>query len=100
MLCLRALEYGTRFQDGQSSFQDGYLSLNRALATATSKRTRTKLVAIPPRSLDLDLIKSIFHIQKWTVEQDAIEKSITFKTYRQFSACIMTTLKKPTPKFN
>lgn len=65
-----------------------------------SKGTHVYFFTFPPRNLDLDLIKSIFHIQKWTVQQDAIEKSINFKTYQQFSACIMTRLKKPTPKFH
>ena len=81
-------------QKGSKLFiQDGDPSQNSALARAAWRRTGAKLMAIPPRSPDLNPIENIFHLVKRMIQQDAIKKNITFETYEEFSERVMTTFK-------
>ena len=74
--------------------QDGDPSQNCALARAALKRVGAKLLAIPPRSPDLNPIENIFNIVKRILEADAIKKNISYETYEQFSARIVETFRK------
>ena len=87
-------------QKGSKLFiQDGDPSQNNALARAAWRRTGAKLMAIPPRSPDLNPIENIFHLVKRMLQQDAIKKNITFETYEEFSERVMTTFKNLNQNF-
>ena len=59
--------------------QDGYPSQNSALARAGLRRVGAKLLAIPPRSPDLNPIENIFHIVQRILEADAIKHMNNFQ---------------------
>ena len=91
-------EFQRMFRESQKAsklfIQDGDPSQNSALARAALKRVGAKLLAIPPRSPDLNPIENIFNIVKRILEADAIKKNISYETYEQFSERIVETFKK------
>ena len=51
-----------------------------------------KLLAIPPRSPDLNPIENVFHLIKKRVDRDALEQLITFDwSFLEFSKRVKTT---------
>ena len=90
-------EFQRMFRESQKAsklfIQDGDPSQNSAIARAAWKRAGAKLIAIPPRSPDLNPIENIFHIVKRILQVDAIKKNITFETYEQFSSRIVQTFR-------
>ena len=91
-------EFQRMFRESQKSsklfIQDGDPSQNSALARTALKKVGAKLLAIPPRSPDLNPIENIFHLVKKILDADAMKNNIRYETYEQFSARIVETFKE------
>ena len=73
--------------------QDGDPSQNSALARSAWFKIRAKLLAIPPRSPDVNPIENCFNIIKRILEEDAIKKNITYETFEEFLRRVAVTIK-------
>lgn len=73
--------------------QDGDPSQNSAPARAAWKRIGAKLISIPPRSPDINVIESLFHIVKVILREQALKRNITYETFAEFSLRVMNTIK-------
>ena len=81
-------EFQRMFRESQKAsklfIQDGDPSQNSAIACAAWKRAGAKLIAIPPRSPELNPIQNIFHIVKRILQVDAVKKTSHLKSMNNF----------------
>ena len=71
--------------------QDGDPSQNSLKARKAMELVGAKLLAIPPRSPDLNPIENVFHLIKKLVDRDALDKHITFESFEEFSKRVKST---------
>ena len=71
--------------------QDGDPSQNSLKARKAMELVGAKLLAIPPRSPDLNPIENVFHLIKKRVDRDALDKHITFESFEEFSKRVKST---------
>ena len=72
--------------------QDGDPSQNSAIARDAMKRIGVQVQSIPPRSPDVNPIENVFHLVDKKLRSDAIEKNITYESYKEFSAWVKSTM--------
>ena len=65
--------------------QDGDPSQNSKLAKVSMEKCGAKLLAIPPRSPDLNPIENIFNNVRTQLAEDAMQNNIENETFEQFS---------------
>lgn len=73
--------------------QDGDPSQNSALARKAMSKVGAELLAIPPRSPDINPIENIFHILKNTLDRDALQRNITRENFEEYSNRVVSTIK-------
>ena len=72
--------------------QDGDPSQNSAAAKTAMRSIRAKLLSIPARSPDLNLIENLFHLVKNQLNNDAIVQNIKKENFQEFSAQVQSTI--------
>ena len=77
---------------GNMFLQDGDPSQNSAIARDAMKRIGVQVQSIPPRSPDMNPIENVFHLVDKKLRSDAIEKNITYESYKEFSARVKSTM--------
>ena len=73
--------------------QDGDPSQNSSLARSAWREIGAQLTSLPPRSGDIHCIKSIFHIVKNNLRDDALKKNITYETFPAFCKRVEDTIR-------
>ena len=72
--------------------QDGDPRQNSAKARKAIASVGAKLLAIPPRSPDLNPIENVFHLVRKRLDIEAFEQKITHETFNQYTARVKNTL--------
>ena len=72
--------------------QDGDPSQNSAVVRRSLKQMNADLLAIPPRSPDINPIENLFHIVKNKLDQDALIQNIIRENYDAFSNRVRQTI--------
>ena len=78
--------------NGHLFVQDGDPSQNSKVAKIEMNKVNAVVMAIPPRSPDLNPIENVFHVVKKKLGNDAIDQKITHETFVQFSERVKDTL--------
>ena len=65
--------------------QDGDPRQNSAKARKAIASTGAKLLAIPPRSPDLNPIENVFHLVRKRLDIEVFEQKITHETFHQYT---------------
>jgi len=73
--------------------QDGDPSQNSAKAKTAMGRVNAQLLAIPPRSPDLNPIENLFKLVRDRLRRDALEIKISHEKYHEFSYRVIQTFK-------
>lgn len=79
-------------KEGKQWIQDGDPSQNSAKAKSALQDVGADLLAIPPRSPELNPIENVFAFVKKELKAQAIENNIEMETYEQFSLRVKATL--------
>ena len=56
------------------------------------KRIGVQIQSIPPGSPDMNPIENVFNLVDKKLRSDAIEKTITYESYKEFSARVKSTM--------
>ena len=72
--------------------QDGDPCQNSAIVRDAMKKIGVKVHSTPPRSPDINPIQNMFHLVDKKLHSDAIEKSITCESYKEFSARVKSAM--------
>ena len=72
--------------------QDGDPSQNSAAARDAMKKVHAQLLAIPPRSPDINPIENFFHVVSEKLRQDAILHQYTYESFATFQARVIRTM--------
>ena len=78
--------------DSKLWVQDGDTSQNSALARSAWLAVGAELLAIPPRSPDINPIENIFHLVKGRLTKDALDRNITHEKFEDFSERVRSTI--------
>ena len=71
---------------------DGDTSQNYKAAWKVIVSSGVKRIIITPKTPDINPIESFFNFMSRKLQQDALEKNITYKIFGQFSERIMTSI--------
>ena len=71
---------------------DGDPSQTCIVAWRVMESYRVKQISIPARSPDINTTEFFFNFMSSKLQQDAIEKNITYETFEQFSEPILTSI--------
>ena len=72
--------------------QDGDPSQNSVIAQKAMKQVSAQLRKIPPRSPDLNPIENLFKPISEILRRQAIERSISYESYGEFSDRVKSTI--------
>jgi len=78
--------------NGHLFLQDGDPSQNSKVAKIEMNKVNAVVMAIPPRSPDLNPIENVFHVLQKKLGNDAIDQNITHETFVQFSERVKDTM--------
>ena len=79
------------FPESRTFLMDGCPKQNAAVCKNTWERKKYKLVKIPVRSPDLNIIENLFHLIRKRLRDDAKNQNITQESYDEFVARIEKT---------
>ncbi len=79
-------------KESRMFIQDGDPSQNSKKARGAMVKYAAKLLAIPPRSPNLNPIENVFHLVRKELKAEAIEKRISAEIYEEFSKRVSRTL--------
>lgn len=85
--------FRTSSKNSQLFLQDGDPSQNSAAARRAMARVRAQLLAIPPRSPDINAVENIFHLVSEQMKKDAIYNNLTKESFQQFQDRIIATIR-------
>ena len=85
---------GPKRHEQQLFIMDNDPSQRSKVAKRALRDIEAKLHEIPPRSPDINVIESIFHLLRMDLKEEVVSENITCETFEQFRDCVLKSLER------